>query len=72
MGTTRHVVLYYRGRFQPCRYLVYSGRLRLLHPLVIRLEGIQGSGSGPPTERQVKDYMTLALHLVQELEETIE
>ncbi len=29
------------------------------------LEGIKGYGDGPPSEQQVKDYMTLSLHIVQ-------
>ena len=31
------------------------------------LESIRGYGSEPPTDEQLKDYMTLALHIVQGL-----
>ena len=31
------------------------------------LKGISGYGDDPPDEQQVKDYMTLALHIVQGL-----
>lgn len=31
------------------------------------LEGIKRYGEAPPSEAQVKDYMTLALHLIQKL-----
>ena len=33
------------------------------------LEGIRGYRDGPPDENQVKDYMALALHIVQNLKE---
>lgn len=59
------------GGSQPCRYwstAVDYGSCTHCDTF----QRIQDYDSGPPTERQVKDYMTLALHLVQELEETIE
>lgn len=34
------------------------------------LQNIQGYSDEPPTEQQIKDYMTLALHIVQGLKET--
>jgi len=33
------------------------------------LEGIKDYSDNPPTESQVKDYMTLALHIIQALKE---
>lgn len=59
------------GDYQPCRYwstTVDYGSCTHCDTF----QRIQGYDSDPPTERQVKDYATLALHIVQKLKEIIE